>query len=97
VAWAGARDLLAELLPIRERVLGAEHPETLIQGMSHGEIAKRLGIAAATVSVHAHRGVRSVHEELGQELDRKHPLIEQLLSHGAASGGAAPIAGCIGW
>ncbi|WP_449066838.1 tetratricopeptide repeat protein, partial [Planomonospora algeriensis] len=24
-----ARDLLAELLPVRERVLGAEHPDTL--------------------------------------------------------------------
>ena len=32
---AGARDLLAELLPIRERVQGAEHPETLTTRHNH--------------------------------------------------------------
>jgi hypothetical protein len=35
-----------------------------IQGMSHPEIGELLGIAAATVAVHAHRGVRSVREAL---------------------------------
>jgi hypothetical protein len=35
VTRAGARDLLAELLPIRERVQGTEHPETLTTRHNH--------------------------------------------------------------
>jgi RNA polymerase sigma factor (sigma-70 family) len=57
-----------------------------IQGMSHGEIAERLGIAAATVSVHAHRGVRSIREALGEELDLQQAMGEHMRSQGMLLG-----------
>jgi hypothetical protein len=41
---AGARDQFAALLPIRERVLGPEHPETLI---SRSDLAYWTGKADA--------------------------------------------------
>ncbi len=39
---AGARDQFAALLPIRERVLGPEHPDTLT---TRGNLARRIGVA----------------------------------------------------
>ena len=40
---AGARDQFAALLPVRERVLGAEHPDTLT---TRGNLARWTGEAA---------------------------------------------------
>lgn len=52
-----------------------------IEGMSHREIAERLGIAVATVGVHAHRGIRSVREMLGDELDRQAAVAAMMLAN----------------
>jgi RNA polymerase sigma factor (sigma-70 family) len=62
------RAALAAIAALPDRQRAAVYLQR-IEGMSHGEIAERLGIAAATVSVHAHRGIRSVREALGDELD----------------------------
>ena len=67
------RAALAAIAALPDRQRAAVYLQR-IQGMSHGEIAVRLGIAAATVSVHAHRGVHSVREALVEELDRKHVM-----------------------
>jgi hypothetical protein len=57
---AAARDLSAGLLPVRERVLGAGHPDTL---------AARANLAYRTSRAHGHAGsggLRSFRERVGK-------------------------------
>lgn len=79
------RAALAAIAALPDRQRAAVYLQR-IEGMSHGEIAKRLGIAAATVSVHAHRGVRSVREALGEELDREQAMIQHMRRASMATG-----------
>ena len=40
-----ARDLFAELVPVRERILGPEHPDTLAARRQHARWTKQAGRA----------------------------------------------------
>jgi len=56
-----AAEALRNLRPEQQQVLNL----SIVQGMSHQEIAERLGIPLGTVKTHARRGILEVREHLG--------------------------------
>ena len=65
---ASARDQYAALLPIMERVLGAEHPGTLAAGVGLARVTEQAGEAASARDQYA--ALLPIMERV---LDAKHP------------------------
>jgi len=61
-----AQSLLSELRPEQQRVLRL----SLVDGMSHGEIAERTGMPLGTVKTHARRGLAAAREKLAERRGR---------------------------
>jgi RNA polymerase sigma-70 factor (ECF subfamily) len=63
---AVAHAVLAELRPEQQRVLRL----SLVDGLSHGEIAERTGMPLGTVKTHARRGLAAAREKLAERRGR---------------------------